>query len=84
MKRLFQILTILTLLTSYGIKVDQDSIDNLDKFKKAKIVLFDNFEFIKQSVDYQEYDSIKQVHYSTIMNSNRNYFENTRPRRFFR
>ena len=70
------ILTAITLLTSCGQKVDQNTVDNLDKYKIAKDVLIDNFENIKEAVDYQYYDSVRQVHFSTITQANRYFFEN--------
>lgn len=76
MRQFLLSLTII-LLTSCGNKIDQDKIDNLDKFIDAKNILLKNMEFIKLSVDYEEYDSIKQIHNSVIINSNQYYFENT-------
>ncbi len=77
LRELFTILIALLILTSCGHKVDQDTVENLDKYKTAKEILFNNFEKIKTAVNYQYYDSTRQVHYSTIINSNRYYFENT-------
>ncbi len=77
LRQLLTILITLTLLTSCGQKVDQNTVDNLDKYKIAKDVLLDNFENIKEAVDYQHYDSVSQVHFSTITQANRYFFENT-------
>ena len=77
MKALFSLIIALSLLTSCGQKVDQNTVENLDKYKIAKDVLLSNFENIKKSVNYQYYDSARQVHFSTIIQANRYFFENT-------
>jgi len=67
---------VLTLVTSCGHKINQDTISNLDRYKKAKDILIDNFDNIRQSANFHDYDSLKQVYRSTIMDANRYYFEN--------
>jgi hypothetical protein len=66
LRKLLTILTALVLLNSCSQKVDQETVDNLDRYKSAKDVLLRNFENIKEAVEYQYYDSVRQVHFSTI------------------
>jgi hypothetical protein len=77
LRKLLTILTALVLLNSCSQKVDQETVDNLDRYKSAKDVLLRNFENIKEAVEYQYYDSVRQVHFSTITQANRYFFENT-------
>lgn len=77
LRKLLTILTALVLLTSCGHNVDRKTVNNLDKYKSAKDVLLRNLENIKEAVDYQYFDSVRQVHFSTITQANRYFFENT-------
>ncbi|MBC7525257.1 MAG: hypothetical protein H7239_12570 [Flavobacterium sp.] len=77
MKKTLILFGIILLLSSCGHDFNENIISNFDRYKVAKTILDKNLHFIKKAVNFQEYDSIKQLSNSIIFDSNKYYFENT-------
>jgi hypothetical protein len=71
------LLGIILLLTSCGPDFNTKTISHLERYKASQTILNKNLDYIKKAVNFQEYDSVKKTSNSTIINSNKYFFENT-------